>query len=102
MIFRHRHSELIYLTGPQTGAGAVGPFPDQWKAADAIKEAGHHGGALIASAQPFQHPSPGRYGYGVAQGRVTGAGGAFLVPLALAVYPGADVRPFIRKKVISP
>lgn len=102
MIFRHRHSKFIYLTGPQAGAGAVEPLPDQREATDTIKEAGHRGWALVAGAQALEYPSPGRYGYGVAQGRVTSAGGAFLVPLALAVYPGADVRPFIRKKVISP
>ena len=73
------------------------PFPDQRKAADAIKEAGHSGLCGGADAQAGQYIRPGREGNAVAQRFVAGAVSVTLVQLALAVSPVTYVGPLVWK-----
>ena len=82
-------------------AGGDAPFPvyllpNQSKTADTVKQTAHSDRIIILSSQPQQHPTPGRYGYAIAQSPIPGGIAAFLVQLVLTVTPGANICPAVR------
>lgn len=97
MVFCNSNRKFLNLTRPTAGAFAVEVFPDQRKAADAVKQAGHCRLCGSAEAQAAQDKRPGRESNAIAQRLVAGAILALFLEFAGAVYPRANIGPQVGK-----